>query len=111
MHIQCRYEHQIEAALNKKAERSTKQDGGRTEDTRAHSELQRAQTMTELLMVTFHLIFSMITPLLVPVVISYYAQPDPLPLAGLTFCAITICMKLVSYGMCNSDFRCAIILS
>lgn len=54
------------------------------------------------------LVFSVCVPILVPVVTSYAAQPEPLPLAVLTFCAMIVWMKLISYAIVNADFRCEI---
>ena len=54
---------------------------------------------------SLHAIFSVCTPLLIPVLISFYVEPDSLPLGALTFTSIITAMKLVSYAMCNGDLR------
>ena len=67
----------------------------------------RARALTDAIMCLLHLTFSVSTPLLIPVLISLSVEPDPLPLGALTFASIVTAMKLVSYAMCNGDFRWA----
>ena len=52
------------------------------------------------------LVFSVCIPILVPLVTGFAAQLEPLPLAVLTFCAMIVWMKLISYAMVNADLRC-----
>jgi diacylglycerol O-acyltransferase 1 len=93
--LRCRYELYLDAVSRKK------------EDGSGGSRNYRVQAMTDGIMWILHCTFSLVTPLLLPVLISFSAQPDPLPLGALTFTSIVTSMKLVSYAMCNADLRSA----
>jgi diacylglycerol O-acyltransferase 1 len=79
----------------------------RKKDENAGSRTHGAQIVTDAIMWILHVTFSVVTPLLIPVLISFSAQPDPLPVGALTFTSIVTSMKLVSYAMCNGDLRSA----
>lgn len=87
------YEQYLEAACTKKG------------DSKSMRRVCRARALTDAIMCLLHLTFSVSTPLLIPVLISLSVEPDPLPLGALTFASIVTAMKLVSYAMCNGDFR------
>lgn len=92
----CSWEQRLDAAAAKKDDRSSR---------RWHKTLQGVSRGLSSLL---YLVFTVCVPVVVPIVTSLSAQPEPLPLAVLTFCSMIVWMKLISYAMVNADYRYAL---